>query len=42
MKKIIKFFKRKQVTSNIKPIRTTILPTGLICQEYFNGTIEII
>ena len=42
MKKIIRFFKRKQVTSNIKPIRTTVLSTGLVCEEYSNGTIKII
>jgi hypothetical protein len=42
MKKIIRLFKRKQVTSNIKPIRTTVLPTGLVCEEYLNGTIKII
>lgn len=42
MKTIIRLIKSKLVSSNVKPIRVTVLPTGLICEEYFNGTIKII
>ena len=42
MKNIIRVIKSKLVERNIKPIRTTVLPTGLVCEEYFNGTIKII
>ena len=42
MKNIIRVIKSKLVSRNIKPIRTTVLPTGLVCEEYFNGTIKVI
>ena len=42
MNKIIRVIKSKLLSRNIKPIRTTVLPTGLVCEEYFNGTIKII
>lgn len=42
MNKIIRVIKSKLVLSNIKPIRTTVLSTGLVCEEYSNGTIKII
>ena len=42
MKNIIRVIKNKLVSRNIKPIRTTVLPTGLVCEEYFNGTIKVI
>ena len=42
MKNIIRVIKAKLVERNIKPIRTTVLPTGLVCEEYFNGTIKIV
>ena len=42
MKNIIRVIKSKLVSRNIKPIRTTVLSTGLVCEEYFNGTIKII
>ena len=42
MIKIIRVIKSKLVERNIKPIRTTVLSTGLVCEEYFNGTIKII
>ena len=42
MKNIIRVIKSKLILSNIKPIRTTVLSTGLVCEEYSNGTIKII
>ena len=42
MKNIIRVIKAKLVSLNINPVRTTVLPTGLVCEEYFNGKIKII
>ena len=42
MKNIIRVIKSKLVSRNIKPIRTTVLSTRLVCEEYFNGTIKVI
>lgn len=48
MKNIIRVIKErsyinsKLVSRNIKPIRITVLPTGLVCEEYLNGTIKVI
>lgn len=48
MKNIIRVIKErsyinsKLVSRNIKPIRVTVLPTGLVCEEYLNGTIKVI
>ena len=42
MKNIIRVVKSKLVELNIKPIRTTVLSTRLVCEEYFDGTIKVI
>jgi hypothetical protein len=39
IKRIIKEYKENR---NLIPFKTVILETGVICQHYKNGTIEVI
>lgn len=42
----MKGIKRKIIAQlvklNIKPIKTIILPTGIICEHYANGHVKVI
>ncbi len=41
MKSLFNLLKNYKVTSNKKPYKTVTLSTGLICEHYANGTIQI-
>jgi hypothetical protein len=41
MRAIKRFFKARLVKANIKPVRTIVLPTGVVCEHYKNGTIKV-
>jgi hypothetical protein len=42
MKTIKRIIKTQLVNLNIKPVKVVILPTGLVCEHFKNGKINVI
>ena len=40
MKAIKRFIKARLVKASIKPFKTIVLPTGIVCEHYKNGNIK--
>jgi hypothetical protein len=42
MKTIKKIIETQLVNLNIKPVKVVILPTGIVCEHFKNGNINVI
>ena len=42
MKTIKRIIQQYKENKNLIPFKTVILPTGVICQHYRNGSVEVI
>tara|TARA_R110000782_G_scaffold205160_2_gene293470 strand:- start:2527 stop:2655 length:129 start_codon:yes stop_codon:yes gene_type:complete len=42
MKGLKRIIKAKLIELNIKPTLVVVLPTGIICEHFANGTIKVI
>lgn len=42
MKGIKRYIKSRLVGLNLKPVKVVVLPTGLTCLHFSNGTIKVI
>lgn len=42
MKAIKRFIKTQLVNFNIKPVKVVVLPTGIVCEHFKNGSIKVI